>query len=158
MRLFSAAGLEEDTAMAKAKDKTKTKSGDQPKKAKGKGASAGSSKKAAGKSKASSADDASKVTDAVRMAKRKAADLASNPAVAEVVAATLVAAAAAIRNPTKARELASSARDELQAAGKAGAGQGSAMWQLALDIAKRSVDALGKDGDGKRKGKAKGKS
>jgi hypothetical protein len=104
------------------------------------------------------APENSKVVDAVRTAKRKATDLASNPAVAEVVAATLVAAAAALRNPQKARELAASARDELTAAGKAGTGQGNAFWQLALDVARRSVDTLGSSDTAKRKGKAKGKS
>jgi hypothetical protein len=75
-----------------------------------------------------------------------------------VVAATLVAAAAALRNPQKARELAASARDELTDAGKAGAGQGGALWQLALDVARRSVDSLGAESSGSGKGKDKAKT
>lgn len=100
------------------------------------------------------------VAEVVRTAKRKAADLASNPAVAEVVAATLVAAAAALRNPDKARRLAASARDEITAAGKAGAGPGGALWQLALDVARRSVETLGSEAEGRappRPGKNKDK-
>ena len=101
--------------------------------------------------------DEPKVAKVVRSAKRKAADLASNPAVAEVVAATLVAAAA-LRNPQKARALAASAREELTEAGKAGAEQGGALWQLALDVARRSLDSLGNEGSAKPKGKTKRKS
>jgi hypothetical protein len=140
-----------------AKDKKKSDAGGKKdKKAKAKNPEAKAQAKAAKGAKAS-AKDASPVADAVRTAKRKAADLASNPAVAEVVAATLVAAAAALRNPEKARELASSAREELTAAGKAGAGQGGALWQLALDVARRSVETLGSDAGGS-KAKRKRKS
>ena len=80
-----------------------------------------------------------------RKATEKATKLAANPLVAEVVAATLLAAAAAIRNPKKAREIALSAGDELSSAAKGAIGQGNAFWKLAMDVAKRSVDALGED-------------
>ena len=98
-----------------------------------------------------------KVRKVVRKATRKASKVASNPIVAEVVAATLLAAAAAIRNPKRARALALAAGDELGDAAKGAAGQGSAFWQLAVDIAKRSVDALGEDHgkSGKKKKKKK---
>jgi len=88
---------------------------------------------------------ADKLRKAVKKASKKAAKIAANPLVAEVVAATLLAAAAAIRNPKKARELALSAGDELSSAAKGAVGQGNAFWKLAMDVAKRSVDALGED-------------
>lgn len=103
----------------------------------------------------------SEVSVAVRAAKKKAVKLASNPVVAEVVAATLVAAAAALKNPKKARDMAVSAADEISAASKATAKDGNALWQLALDIAKRSVESLATDSDpapakkGKKKKAAK---
>ena len=77
----------------------------------------------------------------VRKAVDRATKLAANPAVTEVVAATLVAAAAALRDPKKARALASEAATELGEAARKGA-QGGALWQLALDVAQRSVDTL----------------
>jgi hypothetical protein len=98
------------------------------------------SKKAAS-SKAGGPDIAAVVTKV----KAKAVDLASNPLVAEVVAATLVAAAAAIKDPKKARAIAASAGDELGRAAK-GTEAGAAMWQLAMDVAKRSVSALSEAG------------
>ena len=75
--------------------------------------------------------------------KAKAVKLAANPLVAEVVAATLVAAAAALRDPKKARDLAEAAADELGTAGKQLSETGGALWQLARDVAKQSTDALG---------------
>ena len=90
-------------------------------------------------------DKAAKLDKAVKKASRRAAKIAANPLVAEVVAATLLAAAAAIRNPRKAREIALSAGDELGNAAKGAVGQGNAFWKLAMDVAKRSVDALGGD-------------
>ena len=88
-------------------------------------------------------DKAAKLNKAVKKASRKAARIAANPLVAEVVAATLLAAAAAIRNPRKAREIALSAGDELGNAARGAAGQGNAFWKLAMDVARRSIDALG---------------
>ena len=85
------------------------------------------------------------VSKAVRGAKAKAKELASNPAVAEIVAASLVAAAAAIKNPKKARAMASSVGDQLETASKEALDRGNAFWQLAIDIARRSIEALGPD-------------
>ena len=101
-----------------------------------------------------------KVTKAVAGARKQAAKLASNPAVTEVVAASLVAAAAAIRDPKKARAIATVVGAELETASKQAVDRGNAFWQLALDIAKRSIEALGgeaKGGKAKRAGKAKSK-
>ena len=102
----------------KAKVKTKEKVKAKPKKASGK----------------------AKVAKVVKGAKK----IAQNPMTTEVVAATLVAAAAALRDPMKAKALALSAADDLKKAAKSGA-DGGALWKLALDVARRSVDAIGKE-------------
>jgi hypothetical protein len=86
-----------------------------------------------------------KVKTAAKTAKAKVVEIASNPAVTEVVAATLVAAAAALRDPKKARQLAVTAADEIKEATKGGQGRGAALWQMALDVAKRSIDAANAD-------------
>lgn len=93
---------------------------------------------------------AAKVTKAVRGARTKAAKIAANPAVAEIVAASLVAAAAAIKNPKKARDIATIVGAELETASKQAVDRGNAFWQLALDIAKRSMEALGGDSGGRK--------
>ena len=98
-----------------------------------------------------------KLAKAVQDAGQKAAKIATNPAVAEVVAASLVAAAAAIRDPKKARDLATIVGTELETASKQAVDRGNAFWQMALDIAKRSIDALGGESRGK-KAKSKGKT
>ena len=99
------------------------------------------------------------VNKTVRDAKSRAKELASNPAVAEIVAASLVAAAAAIKNPKKARDMASAVGDELETASKQAVDRGNAFWQLAIDIARRSMEALGPEKSAaKSKGGAKKKS
>ena len=97
-----------------------------------------------------------KVAKAVKSAKvekvvKGAKKIAKNPMTTEVVAATLVAAAAALRDPKKAKALALEAADDLKKAAKSGA-DGGALWKLALDVARRSIDAVGKE-DGAKKGK-----
>jgi len=112
-------------------------------------------KSSAPKQKAAKAKPAkAKVKIAVKTAKAKAAEIASNPAVTEVVAATLVAAAAALRDPNKARQMALSAADEIKAASKDAQGRGAALWQLALDVAKRSIDTANSDAKPAKKAKA----
>ena len=86
-----------------------------------------------------------KVQKVVKGAKK----LAQNPMTTEVVAATLVAAAAALRDPKKAKALALEAADDLKKAAKSGA-DGGALWKLALDIARRSIDTVGKENGGKK--------
>ena len=93
----------------------------------------------------------SKVAKVTAGAKRAA----KNPAAAEVVAATLVAAAAALRNPKKAQALALEAADDIKRAAKSGINSGEAMWKLAMDVARRSIDALGPDSGKGKKAKAK---
>jgi hypothetical protein len=68
--------------------------------------------------------------------------LTKNPLVADVVAAALVATAAALKDSRKARQLAASAGDELEALAKEGAERGNAMWKLAIEVGKRAVDTL----------------
>jgi hypothetical protein len=78
-------------------------------------------------------------------AAKRLKSLTENPLVADVVAAALVATAAALKDSKKARQLAAQAGDELNALAKEGAERGNAMWQLALDIGRRSLDSLVKD-------------
>lgn len=68
--------------------------------------------------------------------------LASHPAVAEVVAAALVGAAAALRNPKKARALANAGSEKLEALGKEAADKGSALWALAIEVGRRSLETF----------------
>jgi hypothetical protein len=120
--------------------------------------------KAAPKAKAGKVVKASKATKAAakpkpaRTAKvqkvvKGAKKLAKNPMTTEVVAATLVAAAAALRDPKKAKALALSAADDLKKAAKSGA-DGGALWKLALDVARSSIDAVGKENGAKKAKKA----
>ena len=90
------------------------------------------------------------VAKAVKGAKK----IAKNPMATEIVAATLVAAAAALRDPKKAKALALEAADDLKKAAKSGA-DGGALWKLALDVARRSIDTVGKE-DGAKKAKKSG--
>lgn len=83
---------------------------------------------------------------AAKAAKRLKA-MTSNPMVADIVAAALVGAAAALKDAKKARQLAAHAGDELETLAKQGAERGSAMWQLALDIGRRSLELLSGDGN-----------
>jgi hypothetical protein len=68
--------------------------------------------------------------------------LAQNPLVADVVAAALVATASALKDSKRARRLATEAADELGRLSKAGAEQGNALWAMALQIGRRSLEAL----------------
>lgn len=104
-------------------------------------------KEKAKKPKAKTKAKATKVTGKAKVAKvvKSAKKVAKNPMTAEVVAATLVAAAAALRNPKRAQALALEAAEDIKSAAKSGVESGTAMWQLALDVARRSIDALGKD-------------
>jgi hypothetical protein len=89
---------------------------------------------------------------AAKAAKRLKA-MSSNPVVADIVASALVGAAAALKDAKKARQLAAHAGDELESLAKQGAERGNAMWQLALDIGRRSLESLSGD-DKPRKTKA----
>ena len=68
--------------------------------------------------------------------------IADNPLVADLVAAALVGAAAALKDTKKARALAAHAGEELETLAREGAERGNAMWQLALDVGRRSLESL----------------
>ena len=110
-------------------------------------------KRAAAKKAAPKSAKVGKVEKVAKGAKK----LAKNPATAEIVAATLVAAAAALRNPKKAQALALEAADDIKKAAKSGVDSGEAMWKLALDVARRSIDALGPDNGAKKTKKSAAK-
>ena len=116
-------------------------------------------KKAAAKKPVTRAAKLQKVVKAAKVQKvvKGAKKIAQNPMTTEVVAATLVAAAATLRDPKKAKALALEAADDLKKAARTGV-DGGALWQLALNVARRSIDQIGKEsGAGKKAKKAKPK-
>jgi len=78
--------------------------------------------------------------------------LSQNPLVADVVAAALVSMAAALKDSDKARRLANDAGDQLNALSKKSSKQGGAMWDLALDVGRRTLETLA--GEESARGKA----
>ena len=76
--------------------------------------------------------------------------LAQNPLVADVVAAALVATASALKDSKRARALASEAGDDIAKLSKAGAERGNALWDMALQIGRRSLETLSGDAAPKR--------
>ena len=81
--------------------------------------------------------------------------LADNPLVADIVAAALVGMASALKDSDKARKLAGKAGDQLNTMNKAGARQGNAMWDLALNVGRQTLEALAEEGKGGRRGKSR---
>ena len=79
--------------------------------------------------------------------------ITENPLVADVVAAALVATAAALKDSKKARQLAGEAGDQLADMGKDSAAQGNAMWDLALDVGRRTLETLASEAGGRSKAK-----
>lgn len=71
--------------------------------------------------------------------------LAENPLVADVVAAALVGMAAALKDSEKARKMAGKAGEQLDKMSKSGAKKGNAMWDLALDIGRQTLETLAKE-------------
>lgn len=82
-----------------------------------------------------------KVSKAVRKAGKSALKLAETPAVSETVAAALLAAAAALRDPPATRRAASSAAGSAGEAGQEALRLGDSLRRLALDMARRTLDA-----------------
>ena len=76
--------------------------------------------------------------------------LTQNPLVADVVAAALVSMAAALKDSDKARRLANDAGDQLNALTKKTAKQGNVMWDLALDVGRKALDALAEETGGSK--------
>ena len=83
--------------------------------------------------------------------------LAQNPLVADVVAAALVATASALKDSRRARALASDVGDELAKLSRAGTRQGEALWDMALQIGRRSLQAAMSGDDGSKTAKPKPK-
>lgn len=102
--------------------------------------------------------DKGKKADKQGTAKGTFKALADNPMVADVVAAALVATASALKDSNRARALASDAGDELAKLSKAGAERGSVLWDMALQIGKRSLEAFAADPPKKAKSKTAAKS
>src|SRR4029079_7709633 len=71
--------------------------------------------------------------------------LAQNPLVADIVASALVATAAALKDSKRARALPADAADELAKLSKAGAKSGEALWDMALQIGRPSLETLTAD-------------
>jgi hypothetical protein len=81
--------------------------------------------------------------------------LAQNPVVADVVAAALVGMASALKDSDKAKRLANKAGDQLDAMSKSNARKGNAMWDLALDIGRLSLEAMTRDKPASKKAASK---
>jgi hypothetical protein len=79
---------------------------------------------------------------APKKAAKSLQSLTQNPLVADVVAAALVSMAAALKDSDKAKRMASDAGDQLSDLSKTGAKHGGAMWDLALDIGRRTIETL----------------
>jgi len=77
-----------------------------------------------------------------KAATKKLKDWSQNSLVADVVAAALVATASALKDSRKAQRLAAEAGDEIEKLSKKGADRGSALWQMALEIGRRSLEEL----------------
>lgn len=75
--------------------------------------------------------------------------IAQNPLVADVVAAALISMAAALKDSDKARRIASDAGDHLEELSKKSARQGNAMWDLALDIGRRTLESIASENGAK---------
>jgi hypothetical protein len=82
-----------------------------------------------------------KVAKAVRKAGKSALRLAEQPAVGETVAAALLAAAAALRDPPATKRGASAAADGAGEAGQGAIRLGDSLRKLAIDMARRTLDA-----------------
>jgi hypothetical protein len=99
---------------------------------------------------------AARVAKAPKKVSKSLQALSQNPLVADVVAAALVSMAAALKDTDKARRLASDASDQLSALSKDTAKQGNAMWDLALDIGRRTLDTIaGEEEARKKRGKSR---
>ena len=120
-----------------AKDKKKQKDGKKGKKSK-KGAAA-----------------LGKIPKPAKAVAKKVKEWTENPVVAHVVAAALVATASALKDSKKAQRLAAEAGDELEKLSKIGAERGNALWQMALEIGRRSLEELAESGSTRGKPRRK---
>ena len=111
-------------------------------------------KKKGKKDKKGSKSDAGLSASSAKFTKRLQA-ISDNPLVADVVAAALVATASALKDSKKARLLANHAGDELEKLAKEGAQRGNAMWKLALDIGRKSLEAMTAEDQPRKAARAK---
>ena len=81
--------------------------------------------------------------------------LAENPLVGDVVAAALVGMAAALKDSDKARKMAGKAGEQLDKMSKTSAKKGNAMWDLALDIGRQTLETLAKEAKSGKGSKSK---
>lgn len=100
-------------------------------------------KKAKGKGKSGAV--AAKFAKAPKKATKTLKALSANPLVADIVAAALVGMAAALKDSDKARKMAGKAGDQLDKMSKTSARKGNAMWDLALDIGRQTLETLAKE-------------
>ena len=82
-----------------------------------------------------------KVAKAVRKAGKTALKLAEQPAVSETVAAALLAAAAALKDPPATRRTAAAAAGSAGEAGQEAIRLGDSLRRMAIDMARRTLDA-----------------
>jgi hypothetical protein len=94
------------------------------------------------KKKDSKKGNGSALGKAPKKAAKRLKAISQNPLVADVVAAALISMAAALKDSDKARRIASDAGDQLGELSKKSAKQGNAMWDLALDIGRRTLETL----------------
>ena len=98
-----------------------------------------------------------RVSKAVRQAGKTALKLAEQPAVSETVAAALLAAAAALRDPPATRRAAGVAAASAGEAAHGAIGLGDSLRKMAIDMARRTLDAW-ESGDSKPRGDSGGGS
>lgn len=98
-----------------------------------------------------------KVPKAVRQAGNAALKLVEQPAVSETVAAALLAAAAALRDPPATKRAAANSAGAADAAGKEAMRLGDSLRKMAIDMARRTLDAW-ESGDPKARGNGAGGS
>jgi hypothetical protein len=98
-----------------------------------------------------------KVSKAVRQAGKTALKLAETPAVSETVAAAMLAAAAALRDPPATRHAAGAAAGTAGEAGQEAIRLGDSLRKMAIDMARRTLDAW-EAGDSEPRGKGGGGS
>ena len=96
-----------------------------------------------------------KIPKPAKAAAKKVKEWTENPVVAHVVAAALVATASALKDSKKAQRLAAEAGDELEKLSKKGAERGNALWQMALEIGRRSLEELAESGSPRGKPRRK---
>ncbi|HEY0113548.1 MAG TPA: hypothetical protein VGB59_10415 [Allosphingosinicella sp.] len=82
-----------------------------------------------------------KVEKGFRKAGNKALKLASQPVVSEAVAAAMLAAAAALRDPPATKRAAGAAADAASEAGQEALRLSDTLRTMAIDIARRTLDA-----------------